>query len=692
MSDDYQFSSSELPTLCEKIFGKDGYASILPNFEHRPEQEKMAFCCAQAISGSSAMLFEAGTGVGKSMAYLVPGIIAAKRMRRQLVVATNTIALQQQIMNNDLPRIRMMFSNCEALADCSDFKAVILVGKHNYLCTHRLKRALAEKRELFDTDESLELERIANWALTTRTGFVEELVPAPNPDVWSWVNADSSACSQKNCAGGECFYQNTRREIASADVVIVNHSLLFALLAAGKNAIEDGTGILFPNDILVLDEAHLIIKPASDAFGSSLSNATIRRELSRIYDPIKKRGLITRSGLAEYFDKKLVADAITECENLFSQIRKDYLLNRDTVRLSSPDWAAAAPAIATLDSVMRMLDSLAQNAQSDKLAAEIKDYRKKVSAMKNTLEESVYLSDTDAVYWLESSGAASRNVSINYAPIDVSKILRKLLFANQTPIILTSATLAVGDDMQNFASQIGAECAETFVCNSPFDYEKNMRAFLFADASSPDKDTGRIDCEKLANHIERLALSIRGGTLALFTSHTDIKRTAEFLRKSKNLKGRNIYVQGEMPRVELIKKFTQDGNALLLGADSFWTGIDVPGYALSQVIITRLPFENFKHPLTEARLERADAMGESSFMTISLPTAVIKFRQGIGRLIRNAKDRGIISILDSRVLTKSYGRNFTASIPTSYIERIDTSEIETFFKQEVDRFFSVIEF
>ena len=261
------FDSTKLPELCEKIFASGGYAGILPNFEHRPEQEKMAYCCAQAYSGNGALLFEAGTGVGKSMAYLVPGIIAARRFKRQL----------------------MMFSNCSALSDCADFKAALLLGRANYLCPHRLKRALAEKRELFDTAESAELERIAQWALTTRTGLVDELNPPPNPEVWAWVNADASSCTPKNCSDGSCFYQNARREISSADVVILNHNLLFSLLSAGMGTNGEESGILFANDMLVIDEAHLIPDVASAAYGLSLSSAGIRRELCRIYDPRKKR-------------------------------------------------------------------------------------------------------------------------------------------------------------------------------------------------------------------------------------------------------------------------------------------------------------------------------------------------------------------------------------------------------------------
>ena len=682
------FDGRALPPLCEKIFGSGGYASILPNFEYRPEQERMAYCCAQAFSGNSPLLFEAGTGVGKSMAYLVPGIIAAKRFKRQLVVATHTIALQQQIMEKDLPRISMMFSNCVALSDCADFKAALLLGRANYLCPHRLKRALAEKRELFDTAESAELERIAAWAETTRTGLAEELNPPPDPEVWSWVNADSSSCAPKNCSDGSCFYQNARRGISSADIVVLNHNLLFSLLSAGMGAGKDESGVLFANDMLVIDEAHLIPDVASDAFGLSISGPGIRRELSRIYDPRKKRGLIARSGLAEFRDKQIVCDAIGECEELFAKIKKDFLLSRDTVRLSSPDWADVSGAVGALDSTMRLLDTLAQNAPNERLASEIKDYRRKVSGIKNAIEDCAYLSDPDSVYWLEAAGAGGRSASLNSAPIDVSGILRRVLFSGGSPVILTSATLAISGSMEDFAGKIGAETAESFVCDSPFDYGKNMRAFLFSAAAAPDSQTGKMDCEKTAAYIGRLANVVRGGTLALFTSRADLKRTAEILEASGALKGRRLYVQGRMPRAETVRKFAEDANAVLMGTDTFWTGIDVPGDALSQVIIVRLPFENFKHPLTEARMERAEALGENPFVKISLPAAIIKFRQGIGRLIRSARDRGIVCVLDPRMLTKSYGKNFAAAIPTPRVERARADEIETFVKEEADYLFS----
>lgn len=670
------------PNLCDKIFCKDGYASILPNFEYRPEQAKMAYCCAQAFAGDMPMLFEAGTGVGKSLAYLVPGIIAAVRFNRQLVVATNTIALQQQIVEKDLPRVRLMFENCGALEDCADFKAAILLGRANYLCTHRLKRAIAEKRELFDTKESQELDRIAQWAAFTKTGLVEELNPPPDPEVWNWVNADSSSCTPKNCSDGTCFYQNARKSVASADIVILNHSLLFSLLAAGLGAGDDSRGVLFPNDMLVLDEAHLIPHVASEAFGSSLSNTGILRELKRIYDPKKHRGLITRDGMAEYYDKQMLSDTMAACEDFFAHIKKDFLITRDTVRLTVPNWIDDEfPK--KLESLATLLDAFAMNAKTDKLAAEIRDYKRRIVGFKNTLENCIYLnSQENNVYWVERTGRDGRGAQLNSAPLKVSGILRRVLFRRETSVVLTSATLAVGGDMDGFVGRIGADDAEQFICDSPFDFDKNMRAFIATDAPDVEKSTGRLDSDYLSRICNKLCKKIRGGTLILFTSYADLNRVAQYLEE--NLVGRKIFVQGRMSRAETVRAFSESGNGVLLGTDTFWTGIDIPGEKLSQVIITRLPFENFKNPLLQARLDRIAQEGGVPFRELSLPTAIIKFRQGVGRLIRSATDRGIVVVLDSRIVSKPYGKNFVDAIPTSRVERFCEDDIDEFVAKQID--------
>lgn len=664
-----------LSETSDAIFKAGGAMQEYLGFEHRPEQEEMSRFCAQAFESDTPLVFEAGTGVGKSLAYLIPGIIAAKRTRRPLIVSTNTIALQQQILNKDLPLVKLLFTRDETLRDFADFKTAFLVGRANYLCTTRLRRAIAEKTELFETKEAAELERIREWALTTETGLYEELNPPPMPEVWGWVNADSSSCTLKNCSDGLCFYQKAKKKIAGADVVIVNHSLLFSLIASGAASEIGSKGVLFSNDMCVLDEAHLIHDVAAENFGLSISSRALNRELKRIYDPRKKRGLIMRGGLAREIEKDVVADAIRESEEFFASVRQKYLTKRDTVSLSSPEWIEN-----TLDKPLEILAqtlaSLASRAQSEQAAAEIKDYQRRIIAARNALQDAVFLSSRDHVYWVEKSGS-SENVSIQSAPIDVAPILREVLFERETSVILTSATLATSKgNLDSFIEKTGAEAAEKFVANSPFDYKKNMRVMLCNDAPEPDKDSKKLDCENIAKIIERLCAGVEGGTLVLFTGYYEMNKTADFLYESNILKDRRILVQKQMPRAELIARFKEHGNAVLLGTDSFWTGIDVPGKALSQVIITRLPFANPSHPLVEARNNKILSEGGKPFIQLSIPEAIIKFRQGVGRLIRSKTDKGIISLLDSRLVSKPYGRNFMAALPPAPVLRFNSGNLE----------------
>ena len=425
----------------------------------------------------------------------------------------------------------------------------------------------------------------------------------------------------------------------------------------------------------VLDEAHLIHDVAAENFGLSISSRALNRELKRIYDPRKKRGLIMRGGLAREIEKDVVADAIRESEEFFASVRQKYLTKRDTVSLSSPEWIEN-----TLDKPLEILAqtlaSLASRAQSEQAASEIKDYQRRIIAARNALQDAVFLSSRDHVYWVEKSGS-SENVSIQSAPIDVAPILREVLFERETSVILTSATLATSNgNLDSFIEKTGAEAAEKFVANSPFDYKKNMRVMLCNDAPEPDKDSKKLDCENIAKIIERLCAGVEGGTLVLFTGYYEMNKTADFLYESNILKDRRILVQKQMPRAELIARFKEHGNAVLLGTDSFWTGIDVPGKALSQVIITRLPFANPSHPLVEARNNKILSEGGKPFIQLSIPEAIIKFRQGVGRLIRSKTDKGIISLLDSRLVSKPYGRNFMAALPPAPVLRFNSGNLE----------------
>lgn len=658
-----------LSEQAETIFCKGGFLSTLLAFEHRPEQEAMSKSCADAFETDSPLIFEAGTGVGKSLAYIIPGIIAAKKSGRQLVIATHTIALQEQILLKDLPLARLLFSRENSLKEFAGFKTAFLVGRSNYLCTSRLKRAVAEKSELFENEDSKELERIREWALTTQTGLKDEMSPPPKWEVWTWVNADSSSCTAKNCTDGTCFYQKARRAVAGADVVIVNHSLLFSLIASGAASEIGSRGILFSDDMCVIDEAHLIPDVVADNFGLSLSYAGIMQELRRIYDTRRKRGLITRKELANKFDKEAASDCIIACEEFFASVRQQFLTKRDTVSLSAPQWHENY-LDAPLDALAKTLASLATKAKTESDANEFKDCQRKIIAIRNSLQDAIFLSNSEHVYWVEKGGRKGENVFVRSAPIDVSPILRQILFERETSVILTSATLATsGGNLESFINRIGADLAETQVQNSPFDFAKNMKVLLCTNVPEPHKDSKKLDCENLAGLIENLCAGVDGGSLVLFTGYFELNKVAQILYESQALGGRKILVQKELSRTELIQIFQESQNAILLGTDSFWTGVDVPGKALSQVIITRLPFANPSLPLNEARNNKLLNEGGNPFAEISIPEAIIKFRQGVGRLIRNKTDKGIVSLLDSRLATKPYGKSFLAALPPAQLMR-----------------------
>ena len=661
-----------LPEICDGIFREGGSLQALFGLEHRTAQHDMAYACAQAFSSDSNLIFEAGTGVGKSLAYLVGGIIAAVEFGRPFVVSTHTIALQQQIIRRELPRIRELFSKTPSLQKYAGFKCELLLGRNNYLCTNRLKRAIAEKTDLFGSKQSLEIERIARWAVTTKTGLAEEMNPPPDWEVWSWVNADSSSCSSKKCFDGTCFYQNARRRAAAADVVIVNHSLLFSMIASGAGTDADTKGVLLPGDMCVLDEAHRIPEVAGDNFGLSLGRSAVMRELKRIYDPKTRKGLVSRWKIAGEFDRLAVARAIEATEDFFGGIRREFLSSRDTVALSAEAWTE--PLLnAPFEELAQTLDKLAMRAKTEDQSDELKDFKRRIVGIKNAVEEAVFIANEKQVYWLEKPTSDPFGATIRSAPLDVAPILSEVLFSKGTSVILSSATLAAGDgNLESFRDSVGAYSAECMVCPSPFDYRNNMRVLLFDDSPEPDRESKKLECDWLAKNIAALCSAVKGGTLVLFTGYYELNKCAGLLRGFESLQGRSIFVQKDMPRDKLVQAFEECGNGILMGTDSFWTGIDVPGDALRQVIITRLPFDNPGHPLTAARVDKCAAEGGNPFRQITLPAAVINFRQGIGRLIRKKSDKGLVCVLDSRILNKPYGKNFIDALPNADYIRVDS--------------------
>ena len=657
--------------LTEAIFRRGGLLQSRANLQHRPQQEVMANRALAAWQKDAPLLFEAGTGVGKSLAYLLPGILHAVSQSRPLVISTHTIALQEQLQRKDLPLCRQLLAGDPQLKAFAGFRDALLLGRGNYLCGTRLAQALRTRTELFPSEQQMELERIAEWSRQTETGLVQELTPQPHFDVWDWVQADGHACNSRNCNPRNCFFRKAREAVRQSDVIIVNHSLLFALLAAGHFPGGDVPGILFPHDFMVLDEAHTLPHVATEYFGQHLSAFGLKRQLQRLYHNQRRRpsGLLVKHGESRL--RTQVSTLADDAGEFFKGLQAEFLGHGRPLRLQQPAWTSNPldePIRELIHGLQRLESRLEEGPERD----EIEGARRSLQAYRDGIQEVIQLADPDSVYWLEAGGRKGDRVHLRSAPLDIAGPLRKRLFERQTGLLLTSATLAEGTDMDSFRRKIGAEQAACHQEASPFDYSLQMEILIHRSAPEPTAADKRLDVAFLAAQIARLSAEIEGGTLALFTSYQDLMAVQRKVAPAMAAAGRLLLYQGsDLGRSELLQQFKEDSRALLLGTDSFWTGVDVPGSALSQVVITRLPFENPSHPVAEARASACVARGGQPFQEITLPAALIKFRQGMGRLIRNQTDEGRLVILDSRVLTRPYGRCFLDVLPHADIRYID---------------------
>jgi ATP-dependent DNA helicase DinG len=656
---------SHAPALAAKIFAEGGWLQHGLDLEHRPQQETMARAVAAAMDEDDPLLFEAGTGVGKSLAYLVPGIIHAVDHTRQLIVSTHTISLQEQLETSDLPKCRRLFRSTPELARYADFKAAVLVGKGNYLCTTRLGHALADRATLLADADYDELQRIAKWAETSESGLRHELKPPPRPEVWDVVNADSSSCSRKHCDCEKCFYQRARARIRAANVIIVNHALMFALINAGgaqaNGATTDSRGVLFPDDFVVLDEAHTVPGVATEHFGLSLSSYGVDRALKYLFNPRTKRGLFRKLGGPEA--QQLVIDALDASRLFFDFISTTLLAPRAIVRVR--EEGIAEPTLdGPLGALHRVLGKVGDKLDDGRERDECLEQKQRIKALQVAITEWLTLGDKGHVYWAERSGRKQTIIALRSAPIDIAPALRQHLFGCGTSVVCTSATLAMGGQIEPFAERMGADDARAVIVKSPFDFERNMRVYVASDVPLPSAQEAKLALDVLADYIAFCTERVQGGTLVLFTSYSDMRAIATTLEPKYAAARRPFLMQGaDLSRTELAQQMRALGNAVLFGTDSFWTGVDVPGDALAQVIITRLPFDPPTHPITEARCDYIRERGGNPFNELTLPDALIKFRQGIGRLIRTATDRGLVTILDSRMLAKTYGRLFVNCLP-----------------------------
>ncbi|MDX2194267.1 MAG: helicase C-terminal domain-containing protein [Gemmatimonadales bacterium] len=672
-------------------------ATVLGQYEDRPSQRDMAAHIADAYNDGGTLLLEAGTGVGKSFAYLLPALLWARANGERTVVSTATINLQEQLVGKDLPLLR------EALGRSGRAPTfALLKGWRNYLCKARLEVAARSQGTLLEPDKHDELLALQAWAAGSADGTLADLAAPPSPEVWDEVSAESDLCPRLRCPHFDgCFLFRARRRAAEADVVVVNHHLLAADLAVRQAQDNwEEAAVLPPWKRIILDEAHHLEDVAAQHLGVQVSSRGIRRLLGRFERNGKgllptlflelKAGddLLSRASL-DLLDQRLVpgvreARAATDAllarlarrmaDEPVTQLRLDDAFGGDAVWAEGlgEELDRALLAVQSLrDTVDTIAERLAQDSGTERrqrLVAELRGAVGRLEAVGDGLGRTLRpaAGGPPAVRWLERRGRTGSEVAVASVPLELAPLLRALLFDRVDTAVLTSATLATGEDFAFIRSRVGLGGADAPVSveerfPSPFDYGAQCLFGVPTDLPDPRADEAGHDAA-VAAVVRDLAWAADGGMFVLFTSHAALKRCAHALRAG--LGGRwPLLVQGEGQRDQLLRRFREAGNAILLGTDSFWEGVDVPGRALRSLVLTKLPFKVPSEPLTAARIERLAEQGEDGFFGYLLPHAALKLKQGFGRLIRSRRDAGVVVLLDSRVLTKRYGAFVLDGLP-----------------------------
>ncbi|MBI4437296.1 MAG: DEAD/DEAH box helicase [Candidatus Omnitrophica bacterium] len=621
----------------------------LSHYEYRAVQLDMAKGVEDALSSGRHLVVEAGTGVGKSFAYLIPAIQYALQHQKKVVVSTYTISLQEQLIQKDIPML--------AQALPIPFRAVLVKGRGNYLSLRRLKRAVEHSFDLFEKDESVEeLGKILGWSTVTKEGSLQDLHEEVHEGVWDKVVSDVDNCLGKKCPTyRQCFFFSARRKMEEADLLIVNHHLFFSDLSLRRG----GLSFLPDYDTVIFDEAHTMEQVAAEHMGFELSNGQVRFLLDSLLNAEGTKGFLI--SLEDPATRKRVQRARREAQGFFKEV-EEFLKEFPEAKRVREEGVFSGALVQSLRDIRNSLGEVLKEARNKEEELDIQSYRKRCEAIAFSLERFLKQDLGNYVYWASRSKGRLRRITLHAAPIHCGEILQKELFQKVRSIVMTSATLATEGNFQYFKERHGILEADEMLLGSPFNYRKQVT--LSIPVGMPDP----ADYERFRDYIslrvrERLE-GAEGGVFVLFTSYRLMRDVYALLKPFLDERGLQSFQQGEsLSRHEMLQAFKADGNSVLFGTDSFWQGVDVPGKALSQVIITKLPFSVPDHPMIEARIEELEARGEDPFLSYTLPEAILKLKQGFGRLIRTQKDEGSIVILDDRILRKPYGQRFLKSLP-----------------------------
>jgi ATP-dependent DNA helicase DinG len=618
-----------LLTDASSILGSEGpFNRLLDDFRVRESQQHMAAEIEQAIADKATLIAESGTGTGKTLAYLVPALHAGKKV----MISTGTRNLQDQLFKHDLPLVRQAL---EIPATIS-----LLKGRSNYLCRHRLYQAEHEPSE-YRYYPREDLVQVSKWAVTTLHGDIAEVAGVPEQSaVWSDVTSTVDNCLGSKCEYfDDCFVNSARKDATEADVLVVNHHLFMADVALK----QEGFGQLLPNvDVVIFDEAHQVPDTASLYFGTSVS----QRQVLDLCRDLK---------LAELAEKSGVTGLDRQADALEKQARECRLLMGDAGR---GNWSQLQGVNGFAEAIDELKAIISETADMVELAAPAGDQLENCFERLQTIRDRLTGFEADPgnefIRWYETSNTGFR---LHSTPLSIAEKFRQLICDADRALVFTSATLAVSGNFSHFLGQLGLEGARTGLWPGPFDYNRQALFYLPENLPEPSDPSHTRSVVNVAEQIIRFS---QGGVFLLFTSFRALNEAASLLKERIDYP---LLIQGEGPRHELLQRFRQAGNAVLLGTGSFWEGVDVKGDALAAVIIDKLPFAAPDDPVLQARGQAARNKGLNPFMTLQLPEAVVALRQGAGRLIRSVDDRGVFVLCDIRLVTKSYGKIFTRSLP-----------------------------